>query len=629
MLVTSRWISLLPLCVLAAPVLAQRPAPDQAAVASVRAAYQKRELYLTMRDGTQLFTSIYVPRDTAKAYPVLLMRTPYSIAPYGADAYPAQLGPWSVFQEDGYIFVNQDVRGRYMSQGYHQFMTPHLATKRGPKDVDESTDTWDTIDWVIKNVARHNGRVGTWGNSAPGFFVASGMIDAHPAHKAAYPSAPMIDWWLGDDRHHNGAFTQAQTINFLASFDQPRSGPTQQYPARPNAGTQDGYAFHLRQGPLAGYSNGFYEGKVAFFDSIVAHPDYDEFWQRRAIWRHMKNISPSVMVVGGWYDAEDRFGPIRLYRSLREQSTTTPTTFVMGPWSHGAWNRVDGDVFAAFGFGTKTGTFFRDSIGYPFFACTLRDKCERRPPAVAMFATGSNRWHTYEAWPPREAQARTLYLSDNGTLGWAKAAKAGRDSWVSDPAKPVPYTQSLSFGYFRDYPTEDQRFATRRPDVLTFQTEPLTEDVTIAGPIEVKLHVAASGTDADFVVKVIDVYPDDSPPQHAAGPRMDGYQQLVHGNIMRARWRTGFDRSVPLTANRPDSLAFALEDVMHTFIKGHRLMVHVQGSWFPLVDRNPQTFVPNIYRAKASDFQKATLTVLHGPNQQSGITVRVLPTTVP
>lgn len=606
------------------PLNAQRPGPDADAVAAVKAQYEKRELYLTMRDGTQLFTSIYTPRDASRSYPVMLMRTPYSVAPYGADAYAGSLGPWRRFQDDGYIFVNQDVRGRYMSHGYYQYNTPHLPTKNGPKDVDESTDTWDTIDWIVKNIPGNTGRVGTWGNSAPGFFVAAGMIDAHPGHVAAYPSAPMIDWWLGDDRHHNGAFTSAQTINFLASFGQPRKGPTTTYPARPDPGTQDGYEFHLRQGPLGNYSSGFYKGQVAFFDSIVAHPNYDAFWQSRAIWRHVKNIKPSVMVVGGWYDAEDRFGPIRLYESLKANSASTPTTFVMGPWSHGAWNRVEGDTFGPLAFGTTTGTFFRDSIGYPFMACALKDECGTRPPRVAMFATGSNRWHTFDAWPPAQATRRTLHLRENGTLSWDKAAKAGSDAYVADPAKPVPYTQTLSFGYAREYPTEDQRFATRRPDVLSYRTAPLTEDVTIAGPIDVKLHVMSSGTDADFVVKVVDVFPDNSPPQHSTGPRMDGYQQLVHGNVFRARWRRSLERPQALVANRPDSITFSLEDVMHTFKKGHSIMVHVQSSWFPLVDRNPQTFVTNIYKASASDFRKATMTVFRGPARPSGITVRVL-----
>ncbi len=623
------WLRVVPLaCLMAmpAPTLAQRPVPDAAAVAEVRAKYSKRELYLTMRDGTRLYTNIYAPRDTTRRYPVLLMRTPYSIAPYGADAYPAVLGPWKAFQDDGYIFVNQDVRGRYMSEGYFQFMTPHLPVKGGVRDVDESTDTYDTIDWIIKNVGGNTGRVGTWGNSAPGFFVAAGMIDAHPAHKAAYPSAPMIDWWLGDDRHHNGVFTQAQTINFLASFDQPRTGPTTTYPPRPDPGTQDGYAFHMQQGPLSTYSAGYYQGKVAFFDSIAAHPNYDRYWQQRGIWRHVKDVKPRVLVVGGWYDGEDRFGPIRLKRSLDSLSATTTATFVMGPWSHGAWNRGEGDIFGPLGFGSRTGQFFRDSIGVPFFACALKDRCDVTLPKVVMFNTGANRWRTFDQWPPREAQPVSFYLREEGGLSRERpTAGTGADRYVSDPMKPVPYTQALSFGYWREYPTEDQRFASRRPDVLTYVTDPLAEDLTVAGPIDVSLHIASSGTDADFIVKVVDVFPLSAAAQHAGGPRMDAYEQLVHGNVFRARWRRSFERPQPLVAHRPDSLTFSLEDVMHTFKKGHRLMVQVQSTWFPLVDRIPQTYVPNIYQAKASDFRPATMTVFRTPARASGIRVRVLP----
>ncbi len=613
-----------------AVALGQRAAPDAAAAAQVRAMYSKREVYVTMRDGTRLFTNIYAPRDTTRSYPILLMRTPYSIAPYGADAFPGVLGPWKAFQEDGYIFVNQDVRGRYMSEGYFQFMTPHLAVKRDSRDVDEASDTYDTIDWLVKNIAHNTGRVGTWGNSAPGFFVASGMIDAHPAHKAAYPSAPMIDWWLGDDRHHNGAFTLTQTINFLSSFDQPRTGPTTQYPPRPNPGTQDGFAFHMQQGPLSMYSKGYYQGRVAFFDSIAAHPDYDAFWQRRAIWKHLKDIKPSVLVVGGWYDAEDRFGPIRLNRSLDSISRSTSATFVMGPWSHGAWNRVTGDQFGPLAFGTNTGDFFRDSIGVPFFSCALKERCGKGLPRVRMFVTGSNTWRTFDTWPPREAQATAFYLNDHGTLTLRRSGdRNGLDTYVSDPMKPVPYTQTLSFGYAREYPTEDQRFASRRPDVLTYVTEPLAEDLTVAGPIDVKLHVASTGTDADFIVKVVDVFPLESPPQYPGGPRLDAYEQLVHGNVFRARWRRSVEKPIPLMPNQPDSIAFALEDVMHTFAKGHRMMVQVQSTWFPLIDRNPQTYVANIYRARQEDFRKATMTVFHSSSRASSITVRTLPHVVP
>jgi hypothetical protein len=436
----------------------------------------------------------------------------------------------------------------------------------------------------------------------------------------------MIDWWLGDDRHHNGAFTLAQTFNFLAGFDQPRSGPTTSYPARPAFGTTDGYNFHLAAGPLSRYSKEQLGGRVAFWDSIAAHPDYDAFWQRRGIWRHVRDIKPAVLTVGGWYDAEDRQGPLRLNAALRDSSARTSQTFVMGPWSHGAWNRVDGDSFGPLAFGVKTGQFFRDSIGVPFFACALKQRCDRQLPRVAVFATGSNRWRTFDAWPPRDARPTTFWLGAGGRLTTAApAAAAGADSYVSDPAKPVPYTQALSFGYWRDYPTEDQRFASRRPDVLTYRTGPLSDDLTIAGPIAVTLHLATTGTDGDVVVKVVDVFPDSAPAQHAGGPRMDGYEQLVHGNVFRLRWRRGFERSVPMVAGRADSVSFALEDVMHTFRRGHRLEVQVQSTWFPLIDRNPQTFVPNIYRAVESDFTPATFTIFRSAARPSRITVGVVP----
>ena len=339
----------------------------------------------------------------------------------------------------------------------------------------------------------------------------------------------------------------------------------------------------------------------------------------------MKNVRPAVLTVGGWYDAEDRQGPLRLQAALRDSSARTPQTFVMGPWSHGAWNRIDGEGFGPLAFGQATARWFRDSIGTPFFACALKRRCGAPLPKVAVFETGANRWRRMDVWPPRAATPRTFHLREDGRLAVEPPTADGADRYVSDPAKPVPYTQALSFGYWRDYPTEDQRFASRRPDVLTYRTEPLSEDLTIAGPITVTLHAATTGTDADFVVKVVDVYPPSDPPQQAGAPRMDGYEQLVHGNVMRMRWRRGFDHAVAMTADTPDSATFALEDVLHTFRKGHRLMVQVQSSWFPLIDRNPQTFVPNIYRAVASDFRPATMTIYHGPSRASRITVGVLP----
>ncbi len=588
--------------------------------------YVKREVSVPMRDGTRLFTAIYTPRDTTRTYPILLMRTPYGVAPYGANAYPTSLGPWKALQDDGYIFVNQDVRGRYMSEGYYQFMTPHLAVKRDVTDVDESSDTYDTIDWLIKSVPGHNGRVGTWGNSAPGFFVAAGRPDAHPAHKAAYPSAPMIDWYLGDDRHHNGALTLAQTFNFLSAFDQPRSGLVTSYPTRPTFGTSDGYSFHLRTGPTGSYSADKLLGRVAFWDTIMAHPNYDAYWQRRGIWKHEKNIKPAVLTVGGWYDAEDPYGPLRLNQSLQEMSASTPRTFVMGPWTHGSWNRADNDTLGVLRFESKTGQFFRDSIGFPFFSCILKDRCGAPLPRVAAFQTGANRWRTFDAWPPKGTQSRRLYLRENGGLAFDRPrTRVGADSYVSDPAKPVPYTAALSFGYYPLYPIEDQRFASRRPDVLVYQTAPLDAELTLAGPIGVNLQIASTGTDADFIVKVVDVWPDVPLAGRGATTPLDGYEQLVKGDVYRARWRRSLETPQPLVPGKPDSVTYVLHDVFHTFKPGHRLMVQVQSSWFPLIDRNPQTFVPNINTAQASDFRPATMTVFRSAERSSHLVLPVLP----
>jgi hypothetical protein len=513
-----------------------------------------------------------------------------------------------------------------MSDGYYQFMTPYIPVKRSTRDVDESSDTYDTIDWLIKNVAPNNGRVGTWGNSAPGFFVAAGLPDAHPAHKAAYPSAPMIDWYLGDDRHHNGALTLAQTFNFLSSFDQPRSGQVTSYPARPAFSTSDGYNFHLATGPTKNHSSRWLGGRVAFWDSIMAHPNYDAYWQKRSLWKHEKNIKPAVLTVGGWYDSEDPYGPLRLNQSFEEMSAATPRTFVMGPWTHGAWNRSDGDSLGVLKFGSRTGQFFRDSIGFPFFSCVLKDRCGAPLPKVAAFQTGANQWRTFDAWPPKAVRPRPVYLREEGRLSFERPTAArAEDRYVSDPARPVPYTSALSFGYFNLYPIEDQRFASRRPDVLVYRTEPLTEDLTLAGPIGVALHVASTGTDADFVTKVVDVWPDVELSGRGAGTPMDGYEQLVKGDVYRARWRRSLETPQPLVPGKADSVNYVLHDVFHTFKKGHRLMVQVQSSWFPLIDRNPQTFVPNINTASASDFKPATMTVFRSSARPSHLVLPVLP----
>lgn len=606
---------------------AQRPGPDPAAVARVRAQYVKREVSIPMRDGAKLFTAIYVPRDSSRAVPILLMRTPYSVAPYGADAYPGQLGPFPDIDREGWIFVNQDVRGRYMSDGYYSFMTPHLGPNRKAGAVDESTDTYDTIEWILRNVTHHNGRVGMWGNSAPGFFVAAGMIEAHPALKFAYPSAPMIDWWLGDDRHMNGLFKLSQTYNFLKGFDQPRQGPTTQYPTGPNSNTTDGYAWHLAMGALSNYGRGPLQNRIAFWDSIVAHPDYDAYWQARSLWKHASGITPSVLLVGGWYDVEDPYGMLRLNQSMQADSRSTRQMLVIGPWSHGGWNRSDFPTFGAFTNGSPTGKFFRDSVGLPAFRCLLKDDCGSfKFGGALVFEPGTNRWQRFEAWPPKTAHPRSLYLREQGVASFtAPTTTTGADRYVSDPAKPVPYTMGNTFGFNSMYPTEDQRFASRRPDVLVYRSEVLTEDLTVAGPVSALLHVATTGTDADFVVKIIDQYPDDAPAEFEGGPRLDAYERLVRPGVARARWRRGYSRSIPLSANVADTVRVPLDDVMHTFRKGHRIVVHVQSTWFPAVDRNPQRYVPNIYKARDSDFQTATMTVFRTSVRPSHLTLSVLP----
>jgi hypothetical protein len=611
------------LAVVAPAASAQGPGGDGA---RVRAAYAKREVRIPMRDGTELFTAVYTPRAASGPVPVLLMRTPYSIAPYGADAYPAQLGPFPGLDAEPWIFVYQDVRGRYMSPGYYSFMTPHRGPTRRAGEVDEATDTYDTIDWVLKNIPGHNGRVGSWGNSAPGFFVAAGMLDAHPAHALAYPSAPMIDWWLGDDRHMNGLFKLSQTYNFLRNFDQPRDGPVERYPAGPDPGTTDGYAWHLRMGALSNYSRGPLQGRVAFWDSIAAHPDYDAYWQARSIWRHVKDVNPAVLTVGGWYDVEDPYGPFRLNQSLEETSRGTRRMFVVGPWSHGGWNRGDFESFGAFAMGSATGRFFRDSVGMPTFRCLLKDRCDGfRFGGALAFEAGANRWRRFDAWPPATATRTAYYLGAGGAFAATRPAAAGVDRYVSDPAKPVPYTAGHTFGFNAQYPTEDQRFASRRPDVLVYRSEVLTRDVTVAGPVRALLHVSSTGTDADFVVKLIDEYPGGVAAEVPGGPRLDGYERLVRPGVARARWRRGYERSVPLVANQSDSVSVPLDDVFHTFKAGHRIVIHVQSTWYPAVDRNPQVFVPNIYRATDTDFRAATMTIHRGGVRASRVELPLLP----
>lgn len=583
----------------------------------VRERYTKYEYQIPMRDGVRLFAAVYVPKDTARSYPILLTRTPYSVRPYGVDSYPNSLGPSEHFEKEGFIFVYEDARGRYMSEGEFQQVRPHVPNKRGPQDIDESTDTYDTIEWLLKNIPNHNGKVGMIGISQPGFHVAASLIDSHPALKAASPQAPTADYYINDDVYHNGAFMLAANFGFYSSF-RPRAGaPTPPKPGTPfEMGTPDGYDFYLKLPlPMAEWNQKLFNGEATYWQEIIDHPNYDEFWQKRSLWKFMNNVKCAVLNVGGWFDAEDPMGPFHIYRAVEKMNPGTTNVIAMGPWSHGGWARGEGDKLGNVNFAVKTGAVFREQVQFAFFMQHLKDKPAQVAEAT-MFLTGLNEWRSLREWPPQSAQPLTFYLRANGQLSTAAPSETGAnafDEYLSDPHRPVPYIGYTARGMNGDYMTEDQRFAAQRPDVLVYETEPLKEDLIIAGPIQVNLHVSTTGTDSDFVVKLLDVYPGDYPTpalpaNHPSAPnavKMGGYQQLVRGEPFRGKFRRSFEKPEAFTPGKVEKLEFTMPDVYHAFRKGHRLMVHVQSSWFPLVDRNPQKFI-EIPKAKAEDFQKAT-----------------------
>ena len=595
----------------------------------IKSHYTKYEFQIPMRDGKRLFTSVYVPKDTHEKYPIMLSRTPYSVSPYGVENYKTALGPSEKFARKLFIFVYQDVRGRYLSEGDFVNMTPHRAVKRGPQDTDESTDTYDTIEWLTHHVPNHNGNVGMWGISYPGFYTAAGIIDAHPALKAASPQAPIADWFIGDDFHHNGTLYLPHMFRFFASFGHPRPVPILPPPAG-SQGTaltqQDGYSFFLGLGPLSGVNEKFFKNDVPFWTEMTQHPTYDEFWQARDLRPHLKNIKPVVMTVGGWFDAEDLFGALNTYKEIEKNSPGANNMLVMGPWFHGGWARSDGDSLGRVQFGSKTAVFYRDEIEFPFFNHWLKGKDDPKLPEAFVFETGTNQWRKEDAWPPKDAEPKMLYLQADGRLGFDAPKQAGAefDEYVSDPAKPVPYIGGQGPGMTREHMVEDQRFAATRTDVLTYQTELLESDITLAGPLTASLFVSTSGTDSDWVVKLIDVYPEDypDPDPNPAGVHMGGYQQLVRGEAMRGKFRNSFSKPEPFTPGKREKVEWVMPDIDHAFRRGHRIMVQVQSSWFPLVDRNPQKFV-DIYNAKLTDFVKATERVYRGAGALSGVKVNV------
>jgi hypothetical protein len=598
--------------------------------ARIKELYTKREVRIRARDGVQLFTSIYVPRDTTRRYPVLMSRTPYSVSPYGAD-YKPTLGPSGnhKFVDDGYIFVYQDVRGRNFSEGVFRDMTPILEKHDKPTDVDEGTDAYDTIDWLVKNLPT-NGKVGIYGTSYPGFYTTASCLSRHPALAACSPQAPMTDIWMGDDNFHGGAFLLAHNFGFYRGFGRtPRAqpGPDPRYPF---SMLPDAYEFYLDLGPLGPGTRKILDSATApLWQEILTHPAYDEFWKARNVRPHLHDVKAAVLTVGGFYDTEDIHGPWWVFGSIERQSPGADNHVIVGPWSHGGWSRGDDDVLGTLHWKYKTGPFFRDSVEYPFFAHYLAGAPDPKLPKVLVFRTGGDQWDGYDSWPPKASTPAALYLQANGKLAFTPpSGGASFDEYVSDPAKPVPLVERIeNNGMPRDYITADQRFASRRTDVLTYQTDVLTSDVTLTGPVNPVLHVSTSGTDADFIVKLIDVFPDTSSnwPGDQSGFTVGGYQQLVRGEPFRARYRRSFEKPSAMVPNAADSIKFEMPSIHHTFRRGHRIMVQVQSTWFPHIDRNPQRFVPNIFEAKPSDFQKATMRVYHTPEKATRLELRRLP----
>ena len=619
--------------------------------------YTKYEYRIPMRDGVKLFTAVYVPKDQGKPYPFLMVRTPYSVSVadgregknnYGVDHFPPNtrhLGPAEEFDKSGYIFVFQDVRGRFESEGRFVEMCPHLDEKKSASDVDPSSDMHDTVDFLLKNIANNNGKVGIWGISYPGFYTAASIIDSHPAIQAASPEAPMIDLFKGDDAYHGGAFMLAANFSFYSAF-RPQANPT----AEPRKwtpfeyGTDDGYGFFLKQGTLGALSQFFPEDASWQWDDQVRHDTYDDYWQARNLAPHLKNIHCAVLTVGGWFDSEDLQGPFSAFRAIEQNNPGSENKLVVGPWIHGGWGRLEGHKLGYVDFDANTADYYREHVAFPFFEQHLKDGPDAKLDKATVFETGTNVWRHYPSWPPPGTAPRTLYFQPGGGLSWQRALHQSDgppifDQYVSDPNKPVPFLAYYAVAVPPEYMVSDQRFAATRPDVLTYQTEPLEADVTVAGPVTPKLRVATTGTDADWVVKLIDVYPPDYPDpadadEHANSKTiikdvkppsvtMAGFQQLIRGEPFRGKFRHSFEKPEPFAPGVSDWVEFAMPDINHCFRRGHRIMVQVQSSWFPLTDRNPQVFM-NIPDAKPEDFKPATQTVCCAGPDSSGIVLPVL-----
>ena len=588
--------------------------------------YDKQEVYITMRDGIRLFTSIYTPKNNSVTHPILLNRTPYDIEPGGKESYNYFVQLYSRYTDDEYIMVFQDVRGKYMSEGEFEDIRPVIPEKKSKKDIDESTDTWDSVDWLVKNVPKNNGNVGIYGISYPGFYSTMGIIASHPAIKAVSPQAPVTAWFMGDDFHHNGAFFLLDCFSFYYSFGPrhkslTRTGfPSFKWPV------PDSYDFLLSAGAVKNLSPRYLGDSIKFWNDAFTNPDYDNFWKARDPRQFLKNVTPAVMTVGGWFDAEDLYGTLHTYSAIESQNSPSVKNFlVMGPWSHGQWAYGKATNLGNIYWGTDANKKFATLEKY-FFDYYLLGKSGPEIPEATIFVTGSNEWRTFDTWPPRNVSEKKLFLQPDGGISFSSPdINSSYDEYISDPMKPVPYSAAVHINRTAEYMTDDQRFAARRPDVMVYKTDILQEDITLTGPVTADLFVSTTGTDADYIVKLIDVLPEDTEPDISSvvSVPLGGYQMLVRGEVFRGKYRNSFERPEPFVPGKVTEVKYGIPDIAHTFKKGHRIMIQVQNSWFPLVDRNPQKFV-DIYTCSDSDFQKATQRIYHDTGNPSSISVTVL-----
>ncbi len=598
--------------------------------------YFKKEVYITMRDGKRLFTAIYSPMDGSSKHPILLNRSPYSVAPYSPNQYKAFWnGPYMAYLREGYIIALQDVRGKFMSEGEFVDVRPYIPNKKvgSPLAIDESSDTYDTIDWLVKNTKNNNGKVGVWGISYPGFYATEAALCGHPALKAVSPQAPVTDWFMGDDFHHNGAFMEMDAFSFYSGFGKKRRVLTDKPAAGFQYYTSDNYKFYLEQGPLKSLAI-LMGDTMQFWNDMYYHPNYDQWWKARNARSTVQNIPKKVatLEVGGLYDAEDCYGAWNLYRAIEEKAGNN-NKLVMGPWSHGGWARGTGEYLGNVRFGSETAKWYQQNVEQPFFDYYLLGKGNAKKIAEAtIFFSGSNKWKQFSKWPPKDVAETKMMLQPEGKISaYPPTAHNKYVEYTSDPAKPVPYTADVQFARGADYMTDDQRFAARRPDVIVFQTDSLKDDVTVAGPVIADLFAAISTTDADFVVKLIDVFPDkfaynDTVDGKGNGKayQMSAYQMLVRGEVMRGRYRNSFEKPEAFVPVKITEVKYQLPDVAHTFKKGHRIMVQIQSSWFPLVDRNPQQFV-NIYNCNKIDFVPSDIKIYCDAEHASNIILPIIP----